>query len=236
MQQLTPTGHDVVADIAARYSLSTDSVLCMLAAVHEGDGMMAQFDCPELGGWGQWMQGGMVMISDPLDQNMRAAVDGVCDELSKALATNRLFATAPPGGSHSAWWPAELGAPSSTGSQDGTRYAVFPNQRRLVVEREGRATVYDTLDHRIDAISQQQGGAGSLAFGDTHGAIDLASLPVVSNSPTANTATQGTGADQGAASTADVLETIAALARLRDEGALSEDEFAEKKRELLARI
>ncbi len=236
MQQLTSTGRHVVADIAARYGLGTDSVLHMLIAVRDGGGAMAQFDCPELGGWGQWMQGGMVMLSNPLDPKLRAAVDSVCDELAKALAAEPLFTTASPAGSQSDWWPAELGAPSSSGTQDGTRYAVSADKRRLVVERDGHTTVYDTLDHIIDAISQQQGGARSLAFGGARGAIDLASLPVVSKTPPTGAATPDKGDEQAATPTTDVMATIAALARLRDEGALSDDEFAEKKRELLARI
>ena len=36
--------------------------MSMLQAVMDGNGTMAQFDHPEFGGAGQWMQGGMTMV------------------------------------------------------------------------------------------------------------------------------------------------------------------------------
>ena len=32
------------------------------------------------------------------------------------------------------WWPADLGEPSTAGGQNGLRFAVFPDKRRLLVE------------------------------------------------------------------------------------------------------
>ena len=37
----------------------------------------------------------------------------------------------------SRWWPEELGAPDSSGSQDGWRYAYFSQRHVLAVERGG---------------------------------------------------------------------------------------------------
>lgn len=34
MQQLTPAGQDIVNDVAQRYNLSHDAVICMLSAVN----------------------------------------------------------------------------------------------------------------------------------------------------------------------------------------------------------
>ena len=58
MQPLTPAGHRLVDQLAQRFGLSHDTIFCMLVAVNNGGGTMAQFNCPELGGSGQWMRGG----------------------------------------------------------------------------------------------------------------------------------------------------------------------------------
>ena len=54
MQQLTTAGQQLVNDVSNRYGLSQDAVVHMLVAVNNGSGSMAQFNCPELGGSGQW--------------------------------------------------------------------------------------------------------------------------------------------------------------------------------------
>lgn len=76
------------------------------------------------------------------------------------------------------WWPPELGSPSSSGAQNNIRYAVFPG--RLAVELNGQITIYDTLDHQIGGVSQQQGGDTSLTFSSQYGTVAVTSLPVIS--------------------------------------------------------
>jgi hypothetical protein len=75
------------------------------------------------------------------------------------------------------WWPVDLGSPFSSGAQNNIRYAVFPN--RLAVELHGQVTVYDTLDHSIGGVSQQQGGDTSLTFSSQYGTVAVSSLPIV---------------------------------------------------------
>jgi hypothetical protein len=41
-------------------------------------------------------------------------------------------------------------------------------------------TVYDTLDHQIGGVSQQQGSGGSLTFTSQYGTVSVSSLPIVS--------------------------------------------------------
>lgn len=77
------------------------------------------------------------------------------------------------------WWPGGMGHPNEAGSHDGMRYAYFARARRLAIERGGLVTLYDTLDHTIGGVSQQPSPSASLRFTSQHGAIDLASLPVV---------------------------------------------------------
>jgi len=179
MQQLTPAGQNIVNDIAQRYGLSQEAVIHMLSAVNNGGGRMAQFNSPELGGSGQWMQGGMTMVGDMFNHGLQMTVDNLCTELSNALANTQMFPPVPVGSRVSnQWWPIDLGRPSSSGAQNNIRYAVFPN--RLAVELNGQVTVYDTLNNNIGGVSQQQGGDTSLTFSSQYGTIAVNSLPIIS--------------------------------------------------------
>ena len=182
MQKLTNVGENLVNDIASRYGLSHEAVVHMLVAVNNGGGSMAQFNCPELGGSGQWMRGGMTMVGDMFNNGLKNTVDNLCNELSTILANNQIFPVIPAGtpGSNQ-WWPGNLGTPFSSGAQNNIRYAVFPN--RLAVELNGQVSVYDTLDHNISGVSQQQGGNTSLTFNSQWGTINVDSLPLVSGQP-----------------------------------------------------
>lgn len=251
MQQLTQVGQTITSDIAARYNLSSDAVVHMLIAVNNGGGSMAQFNCPELGGSGQWMRGGMTMVGDMFNNGLKHTVDNLCNELAGALANNQVFPVVPAGtpGSNQ-WWPVELGTPLSSGAQNNCRYAVFPN--RLAVENNGNITVYDTLDHQIGGISQQQGGNNSLTFSSQYGTVAVNTLPVLNGAPqylaeqapapqTNFTETPQQNIPQSAApkqenTSHDVIQLLEQLGRLRDAGVLTDDEFNNKKSELMARI
>src|SRR5262249_50111743 len=94
MQPLTSAGQQKINDLAQRYGVSTDAVMTLLQAVMNGQGTMAQFYHQELGGGGQWMQGGMTMVGDMFNHGLKAKVDGLCGELSNLLA-NQPFIPAP---------------------------------------------------------------------------------------------------------------------------------------------
>ena len=77
------------------------------------------------------------------------------------------------------WWPDNLGQPSTSGSQNGIRYAFFPEKRRLLIEQDGKLTTYDSSDHRISGVSQQGGQGQTLAFTSQNGAVKLDELKQV---------------------------------------------------------
>ncbi len=223
---------------------------------------MAQFSHSEFGGSGQWVRGGMVMIGDMFNNELKARVDGLAKELSNAIAT------APglmPAGSFQAqsqgdgaaafvhssaflvsdpqaqWYPPEWGVPNSSGSQNRSRYAYFAHMRRLAVDTSGDVSLYDTLDHRITGFGQQHGGSSGLTFTSQHGTVHLSALPVVRNGfparapmDSARELPRAGNASHGAQ--ASIYEAIAQLSALKDRGILTEAEFAAKKAELLARI
>jgi hypothetical protein len=277
MQQLTPAGQRLVADLAQRHRFSPDAVTHMLFAVLHGNGSMAQFDHPEFAGSGQWMQGGMLMLGNMFDHGLKARVDALCNELSNILASqpgllhsgsfqsqsqsgggqqqNSGFGPGNYGSESSLfvpdpaqhWWPPELGQPSATGSQNNVQYAYFAGLRRLAVKTGGQVWVYDTLDHQIGGFSQQQGAGGSILFTSQYGTVVLSSLPVVSidGQPQYQPPPRAAGpADTASAPSPggprsgddDIFGAIERLGKLRADGLLTEEEFAQKKAELLGRL
>jgi hypothetical protein len=155
---VTPEVETAIADIARRHGLSREAVLSMLWAIHVGGGTMAQFSIPELGGSGQWMQGGMTMVGGNMfDNALKARVDALCGELVQLLASNPAVFPA-----SANWWPANLGVPSSAGGQNAVRYAIFPSTRLLAIQINGVTKVFDTGEHHIGGVQQQQQGGGGV--------------------------------------------------------------------------
>jgi len=86
MRQLSPSGQQLIADIAQRHGFSVDGTLSMLDAVINGNGSMAQFSHPDFSGSGQWMRGGMTMVSDMFNNHLKGRVDALCSELANVVA------------------------------------------------------------------------------------------------------------------------------------------------------
>lgn len=279
MQRLTDFGWQKILELAQRYGVSTDAVMSLLQSVVNGNGSMAQFYHSELGGGGQWMMGGMTMVGDMFNYGLKSKVDNLCTELSQLLSQQpfvpppsstqsqwqgnqqqnsgssaSLFVPGPAGGSGS-WWPSELGNPNGSGGQNNVRYAYFSGSRRLAIDLNGQVTVYDTLDHQIGGVSQQQGVGGSITLSSQYGTVDVTSLPVISingvavQSVSSNVSSQPQSVPQsvhawqpsnppgsGSMQEADIFLKIERLAELLQKGILTQDEFAAKKSELLARL
>jgi hypothetical protein len=266
MTQLSPEDLRAVEEIAHRTGFSPAAVTSMLFSMIAGRGGMAQFSHPELGGSGQWMAGGAIMISDMFNNALKARVDALCNELSALVQREPGIAAAGSfqsqsqgpradfgGGSSSLladpriggnnWWPDDLGAPSSIGAQNEIRYAYFPAARRLAVDLNGKVTIYDTQDHQISGFSQQQPGSGSLSFSSQRGPVDVSRLPVVAGAkgtspePTHKPVAEQVAATSKAASGhEDILAAIERMAGLHARGILTEAEFSAKKAELLGRL
>jgi hypothetical protein len=201
MPELSSDGRKIADDLARRHGVGSDAVAALLYALELGNGTQAQFDHPDLGGMGQWSQGGMIMVGDMFNQGLKRRVDALCSEIASLLRSQAplhqpdasssqsqsqsggdtgvsLFIR---GSGHASdnWWPAELGSPASTGAQNNLNYACFPLARRLAIRRGGRVSVYDTGEHRITGFSQQQSGDQSLTFTSQLGLVRVADLPVV---------------------------------------------------------
>ena len=261
MNNLTPDGQNALAQVAQRNGVSIEAASMLLDAVAYGGGTMAQFNIQELGGMGQWAQGGMIMVGDMFNNGLKYRVDALCNDLANLLrGPVQLFVPLPMpqnsgfGGqmqSSANWWPGDLGVPASSGGQNDMRYAYFPSTRRLAVQQNGQVTVYDTGEHSIGGFSQQQGGDQSATFSSQFGQFRLSDLPVVYGNPPApvyqpqpaqwqpepsqTENTQG-GIQNSIPGGNDALAQLERVAELHRKGVLSDAEFAAKKAELLARI
>jgi hypothetical protein len=182
MQDLTPAGQQLVSDAANRHGFSQDAVRGLLSAIGYGGGTMAQFNHLEFGGMGQWSPG-MIMIGDMFNNGLKFRVESLCRDLADGMRGSDLFAApaqvSAGGGGSGHWWPAGLGSPSSSGGQNDMRYAVFPQSRRLAVQSGGNVAVYDTGDHSISGVSQQQAGTQTLSFSSQFGQFSTLSLPLI---------------------------------------------------------
>jgi hypothetical protein len=87
MRQLSPAGQDLISGIAQRNGFSFEATMSMLDSVINGNGSQAQFNHPEFGGYGQWMRGGMTMVSDMFNNYLKGRVDALCSELSNLVAS-----------------------------------------------------------------------------------------------------------------------------------------------------
>lgn len=251
----------------------------MLQPVMLGGGNMAQFNHPELGGSWQWMRGGMTMVGDMFNHALKARVDSLCDELAGLLANDSLCVAPAASQRHSqngpavslfvgvadrsrGWWPTDLGAPSSTGAQNQLRYAIFPAAHCLAIDLNGQLTLYDTLDHQISGVGQQQAGDASFTFTSQHGLVRVADLPVMTatapepaappprsgiDKPTAVSGLQSipavepsvasrTALPAAAPDDSAIFAKIEGLAQLQQKDILTAEEYATKKAELLSRL
>lgn len=250
-----------IMNVANRYGLSEYSIIDLTNRLMITNGTMAQFNIPELGGGGQWMQGGMTMVSDLFNYQLKATVDGICVELSNLIHQGAIQYKPMPKAQHQNgfmsnsggnWW-GDLGSPNSTGSQNGTSYAIFSNIGRLAIQENGKVTVFDTLDNNIGGVGQQQGGNYSVTFTSQYGTVDLGTLPIVSGDPKPQNYPQSQPQTQAAPKQQepvqqvvpltnstdleqDIFGKIEKLATLKEKGILSVDEFSAKKTELLSRL
>ncbi|MGY5353105.1 SHOCT domain-containing protein [Wenyingzhuangia sp. IMCC45533] len=247
-------------NIANRYGISVNAVTDLTHALMLSNGTMAQFYVPELGGGGQWMQGGMTMVGDMFNYQLKNTVDSLCNELSNMMSQGLIEYKPIPQSSNNNqganvgnWW-GDLGFPNSTGSQNNTSYAIFSNIARLAIQENGKVTVFNTLDHQIGGTGQQQGGNYSVTFTSQYGTVDLGTLPIVSGEEKATPVVPHsiqhtneinhqftevaqeltTGADEIVER--DIFLKLEKIADLKNKGIITVEEFETTKSTLLSRL
>ena len=229
---------------------STAAIVSMRDSMARGGGRMAQFDHPEFGGPGQWMHGGLLMIGDFANHDLKRRVGALCDALADRVDRDEATTARSPASAtdHAAqdrpWYPPSLGRPATSGAQDAMRYAWFPESRRLAIDDGHRVTIRDTGDHRIGGVAQQQGGGSTLTFTSQHGPLDVERLPIVEDRSGTSRAMPPAQSDDPVVavptvSTRGATDPFVALEKLADlhaRGIVDHDAFEAKKAELLKRI
>jgi hypothetical protein len=232
-------GPPQLAMLAARHGFSEAAARTFWNALTAGRGGMAQFDHPEFGGPGQWMRGGMLMVGDMFNHALAARVRALADDLGTLYDDMPMEAKEQAAGATAdayRWWPEGLRNPSTLGAQNGVRYAYFPAEGRLAIERGGELELYDTGEHSISGVSQQQGGNSTLAFSSQRGPVELSALRRIgardeSPAPAGRDSTAGPSSNAG-----EILDIIEKLSILCEQGVLSKEEFSAKKAQLLDRL
>jgi hypothetical protein len=203
MVELTRSGKLSIKALSEKYAIGEDAINTLLAALIAGRGSAAQFNHADLGGMGQWVQGGMIMIGDMFNNDLKHRVGSLCNELAKLLNEGQLveaesqtkahattsgaseasykssfpkmeFASASKG-----WRPSQLGVPASTGSQNDLHYAYFAATHRLALLDHGKLTIFDTGEHQIHGFSQSQSAGQTLSFESQSGLVKISELKVV---------------------------------------------------------
>lgn len=210
MAQLSPAGIHAVQDIAQRHGFSFDAVQSMLTSVINGNGSMAQFSHYEFGGSGQWMQGGMTMIGDMFNNNLKSRVDNLCAELSRLVANQPdlmrtgSFQSQTQNGDTSY---NSFGGSSADNSNPNSLFVTAPKQAdwwgpdlkwpNSSGGQNGMRYAWFSQAHRLAIESNgqviiydtldhniggvsQQSGNNSVSFSSQYGYVDLQQLPVVS--------------------------------------------------------
>jgi hypothetical protein len=168
-----------IEDIAARHGFSADAGRAAYAALQAGGFSQAQFSHPELGGMGQWMSGGMMMIGDMFNEGLKWRVGALLTDLSQHREPVQQVAPSFGGGfvNNANWWPAELGYPSTSGSQNDMAYAWFPNAAKLLMKVGSDVFSFDTGALTIYGVQQQQGGGiDSVVLNTSNGPMGLLGL------------------------------------------------------------
>lgn len=208
MSQLNSQWQQKLTELTQKYQLSEHAIMVLLQALIKGNGKMAQFNHPELGGIGQWLPGGMTMISDISNSHLKMVIDNLCGELVILIKNNYFNPIKADEGlinqgsnqqqqqsqnninknetveanlfNLGTWWPTELGTPTLSGDQNNLLYAYFANKQRLVLKNQAEIYVYDTLHHHISGVSQQQSSSGQLLiFTSQVGTFAVSDLPQI---------------------------------------------------------
>ena len=143
MEQITQEGLQVAQELGQRHGFSAGAVAHMMQVMLRSRGGMAQFNHPEFGGSGQWMPGGMLMLSDMFNNALKARVDGLCRDVSAALAGQPMAAQ---GASHSFQQQSGGGVQQQSGAASPSGYPPIPAMAAMAAPSSAPLFVPDPRD------------------------------------------------------------------------------------------
>ena len=86
MRQLSPPASRLINEIAQRHGFSFDAVHEHARVGHQRQRQHGAVQPSEFAGSGQWMRGGMIMVSDMFNNDLKSRIDALCHELSNLIA------------------------------------------------------------------------------------------------------------------------------------------------------
>lgn len=182
----------IIKELSSKYEIDQDAVECLYNSIQAGNGTMAQYNHPGLGGMGQWMAGGSVMsfnwvlagkitqmanaisqkiLERPSQQSSQPAkVVPVSPVQQKPVVNNSNpsftpFAPMKPMAPMTFSFPQGNGekSPDMSGAQNGTSYKYFKNDDVLEITKNG-STKKIILSAKLVGVSQEQDQQGHQKF------------------------------------------------------------------------
>jgi hypothetical protein len=162
---------DPLQTIADQTGFSLGAITLLWTGLLATQGRQVQFNHPELGGLGQW-QPGQTMIGDMFNGPLRARVEQACVALAQQV---RLRPPAPLVDNFMALY----GEARFSGTQNGLRYAYFPQYQRLVVQQGEHLCKFNTAGYELFGVGQagQNAGSPTLRFSTNRGNLNYDELP-----------------------------------------------------------
>lgn len=165
-----------LAAIAQEFKVQESTVSQLLEGLHRNGGRQVQFNIAELGGMGQWQAGGMVMVGDMFNNELKAKVDKLC----------RALVELPVETENETFVPIQSAVGSKRfasikGSQNGISYAYYQAEDILEITDENGLKKYDTKGYLLTGVQQSQSNdARKLSFSYAGGSVEVEDLKEVS--------------------------------------------------------
>lgn len=122
----------LIRTLAQQHGISEGAVEALWLAVQAGNGTAAQFSHPELGGMGQWMAGGMVMVGDFNKTHLQSTVMQICTAIAAHLQGQRVAAQSKAANALSPQTQSQTQSQSAGGAQPSMQ----PRQTRTDTRRQ----------------------------------------------------------------------------------------------------
>ena len=90
MRQLSPTGRQTINYLAQQHGFSPAAVSSMLESLISAT-EYGRVQSPRIGGSGQWMKGGMTMVSDMFNDHLKDQINQLCSDLSRLVANETIL-------------------------------------------------------------------------------------------------------------------------------------------------
>lgn len=164
-----------ITAVAQEFMVQESTVRQLLAGLQRNGGRQVQFNIAELGGMGQWQAGGMIMVGDMFNNELKAKVDKLC----------RVLIEMPTDTENDTFVPIQPSVGSKRfasikGSQNGISYAYYQAEDILEITDNNGIKKYDTKGFLLTGVQQSQSNdSRKLSFSHADGSVEVEDLKEV---------------------------------------------------------